>query len=789
MVKRSLNRKILRELRQLRAQAVTIALLIICGLSLMISTRISYDSLHHARDDFYRDFHFADIFAEFQAAPRSITERLRDIPGLRLLEPRLMTEGLIEVEGQAEPAVGRMLSVPPEQTTRLNQIFVREGRLPRESQNPEVFLHEAFAQAHRLQMGDSIVALIKGQRVRLQIVGVGLSPEYVYALHSALPLPDDKHFAVLWLSEAELGRLMRLQDSVNSITATTDGSRSMDLIKQDLGLILEPYGNKVVADRRRIPSHMFLEDELTEQQTLSIVSPLLFLGIAIFLIHMIMSRLIHTHRPQIATLKAVGYHDREIAWHYAKLILAMMMFGTLPALAIGIWLGQLIVDLYQQFFRFPELKAVVNPGILLLALVIGLGSGLLGGMTAIRSILRLPPVEALKPPVPPVYHAIFLDRPGLKKRWPVTTRMTWRNLMLRPLRLTLTIMGMAAALGIMISSGSLKDMVNFLLKAQFQHIQREDISLTLQRPVSVDAIQELMGIPGVLRVESFRTAGVRIHREHRQKETALFGWPASSELRQRVNAKLEPIPLPPQGLFLSRYFQTDWQLKPGDRVELEILEGSFPRHEMRVAGFSDDLVGTAAHVRMDEIWQLLKEKPAYNMLCLKVDPRWLNAVYYRLNQYPLVATISLRMAFYRGFHESMGGLLQFSTTLLLVFAFIIAIGLIYNIVVMTFSERAREMATLQVLGFDVNFLFLLLLDGVIIPLVLCLIPGMLLGYKLTSWLTGSMRTDTLSLPIVLRWPTYAIGLATMLLALIFSAWSLYRLMRSLSLTEALKARE
>jgi putative ABC transport system permease protein len=224
-------------------------------------------------------------------------------------------------------------------------------------------------------------------------------------------------------------------------------------------------------------------------------------------------------------------------------------------------------------------------------------------------------------------------------------------------------------------------------------------------------------------------------------------------------------------------------------VDLEILEGSFPRHEMRVAGFSDDLVGTAVHLRIDDIWQVLKEKPAYNLLCLKVDPRWLNAIYYQLNQYPIVATISLRLAFYRGFHESMGGLLQFSTTLLIVFAFIIAVGLIYNTVVMTFSERAREMATLQVMGFDRGFLFLLLLDGVMIQLLLCLIPGTFLGYELTAWLTGSMRTDTLSLPIVLRWPTYAIGLVTMLLALIFSAWSLYRLMRSLSLTEALKARE
>ncbi len=789
MVGQSLDRKILRELRQLRAQVFTIALLVICGLSMMISTRISYDSLHESRAVFYHDYRFAEIFAEFQAAPRSLATRMRDIPGLRILDEKLVTEGLIEARERAEPAVGRILSLPAGSQPRLNQIFVRQGRLPREAQSTEVFLHEAFAEAHQLKIGDSITAQVKGQRTPLLIVGIGLSPEYVYALNAGVPLPDDRHFAVLWLTENDLAGLMRKQDSFNSIVATLDGSRAPDLVMQDLSVILGPYGNRSIYDRSRLPSHRFLEDELKEQRTLSIVSPLIFLSIAVFLIHVIMSRLIHTHRPQIAALKAVGYYDREIAWHYSKLIAVMMLFGTLPAVGLGIWLGQLIVILYQQFFRFPELSVVVSPATVVMAFLIGIGSGILGGMTAIRYILRLPPAEALKPPVPPSYHAVVLDSLNFRSSMHVTTRMTLRNLTLRPLRLGLTILGLAAALAIMISSGSLKDTVNFLLTAQFQHIQHEDLSVTLQRPVSVHGLQEMMGLPGVLRVEGYRVAAVRLHHQHRQNETALLGWPESSELRRRVNADLQSVPLPVQGIYLSRFFQTDWHLVAGDRIEVEILEGAFPKRVMTIAGFSDDLVGTSVHMRLHDLWEILGEKPAYNMMCLKVDPPRLSSLYFKLNQYPLVATISLRASLYQGFYESMGGLLDFSTTLLILFAFIIAVGLIYNTVVMNFSERSREMATLKVLGFDTIFLFLLMMDVVMIQVLLCLIPGSILGYKVTQWLTGSMQTDTLSLPALVRWPTYALGIATMLLALIFSAWSLYRMLQGQSLTEALKAKE
>jgi putative ABC transport system permease protein len=789
MVRTALDRKILRELRQLRPQVITIALLIICGLSLMIATSISYDSLHAARDSFYREYRFAEIFAEFQAAPRSVIDRMREIPGVRIVEERIRADGLIEVRGQDEPAVGLILSLPSGEQPRLNRIFVREGRLPREAQIPEVFLHEAFAAAHQLKPGDSISTLVKGQRIRLHIVGLGLSPEYVYALGSGVPLPDDRHFAVLWMAEPVLRRLVGFQDSFNSVVVTLNKSRASAPVKEDLRIVLNSYGNKAIHERMNLPSHMFLEDELTEQKTLSRVSPLVFLSIAIFLIHVIMSRLIHTHRPQIAVLKAVGYHDREIAWHYTKLIIAMMLFGTIPACGVGLLLGHFIVDLYQDFFRFPALIPVVNPGILLLSFVTGIGSGVLGGMTAIRSILRLQPAEALKPPVPPAYHAIFSDRLVLREKVPVSTRMTLRNLMLRPWRLGLTMLGMAAALGIMISSGSMKDMVDFLLKTQFQYVQREDISITLQRPVSVSGLQELANLKGVLRVEGYRATAVRIHHERRQKETALLGWPAHSELRQRLNSDLEQLPLPVHGLFLSRYFQKEWGLKAGDRIELEILEAAFPRRTMTISGFSDELMGTTVHMRIEELWGVLDEEPGYNLMAMKVDPHGLSRIYFMLNQYPLVATVSLRMAVFKGFYESMGGMLEVSTGLLTLFAFIIAIGLIYNTVIMNFSERAREMATLQVLGFDNVFLFLLLMDVIMIQVFVSLIPGSFIGYKMTEWLLGSMRTETLNPPVLARWSTYAIGIATMLLALIFSAWSLFRLLRNLSLTEALKAKE
>lgn len=789
MVSHVLDRKLWRDLRRMRSHIITLSLLIICGLSLMIAAGSSYQSLLLSRDRFYQENKFAELFAEFHGAPRSLVKYLAEHPGIRELDARLVASGLVKFDKQAEPAIGHFVSLPLGRQPRLNQLSIRQGRLPEMGSYPEIFVHEAFAQANHLALGDNLRIQINGQQLELKVVGMGLSPEFIYAIKAGIPLPDDKHFGVFWLNENILGRLLKAPDSFNSITVTLDGSSPPEAVKKTLQEFMNRYGLIAVNDRMQRTSHMFVEDELKEQKTMSIISPLIFLSIAAFLIHMIFTRLIIAQRPQIAVLKAVGYFDREIIIHYSKLVATMMLCGTIPALLLGVWLAYGMKLLYAQFFRFPTHYFVVDPRLILAGLIAGIGPGFLGAFTSIRSILRLPPAEALKPPAPTAYKNRPIELMFGLSRLSTLNRITLRNLLLRPMRLLMTILGVALALAIMISSGSMRDMVHFMLELQFQYVQREDLSIDLIRPTGQNGVQEIRGLPGVLQVEAYRAVPIRLVSKDRKRELGLLGWPSRSELRQRITADLRKIALPAQGLLLSRYFEKEWGLRLGDRVDIEILEGSFPHRSVVVAGFSDDLLGAAAHMRIEELWQLLGEQNNYNQLCLQVDGKFLTAVYQQLHQYPSVAAISLRSSLYRGFYESMGRLMQLSISVLILFAFTIAIGLIYNNVSMNFSERSWEIASLRVIGFDRRAVFLLLLDSIFVQVFLSLIPGCYLGYLLTKLLTLAMRTETISLPPVVSYASYALGILTIFAALLLSAWSLSRMIRRLSLTEALKAKE
>lgn len=789
MVGGVLDRKLWRDLRRMRSHVITLSLLIICGLSLMIAAGSSYQSLLRSRDHFYQQNKFADLFAEFHGAPRSLVKSLGQRPGIKELEARIVVEGLLKFDKQTEPAIGHFISLPLGRQPLLNQLSIRQGRLPEVGSYPEVFVHEAFAQANHLALGDTLKIQVRGQELELKLVGTGLSPEFIYAIKAGIPLPDDRHFGVFWLNEDLLGRLLKETDVFNSITVSLDGSSPPETVKKDLQELMNRYGLIAVNDRMQRASHIFVEDELNEQKTTSIISPLIFLSIAAFLIHVIFTRLIMAQRPQIAVLKAVGYFDREIMVHYSKLVLTMMLCGTIPALLLGVWLAYGMKLLYAQFFRFPIHYFVIDPNLLVAALLAGVGPGFLGAFTAIRSILCLPPAEALKPPVPAAYKNLPIEMMFGLRRLSTMNRITLRNLFLRPLRLFMTILGVALSLAIMISSASMRDMVNFMLELQFQYIQREDLSIDLMRPTGQSGLQEIAGLPGVLKLEAYRAVPIRLVAKDRHRELGLLGWPARSELRQRMTPELQTVALPAQGLLLSRYFEKEWGLRLGDRVEIEFLEGAFPHRSVLVAGFSDELLGAAAHMRIEELWQLLGEQNGYNQLCLQVDSKFMTTVYQRLHQNPIVAAISLRSALYRGFYASMGRLMQLSIGVLILFAFTIAIGLIYNNVSMNFSERSWEIASLRVIGFDRRAVFLLLLDSIFVQVLLSLIPGCYLGYLLTQLLTLAMRTETMSLPPLVRYASYALGIATIFAALLVSAWSLSRMVRQLSLTEALKAKE
>lgn len=801
----TLNRKLFRNLKKLKAQTITTAILIACGVGMLIATSSAHEALKDSRDRFYRDYQFAHLFGDLKRAPLFVADRISTIPGVEAVDAGISIDGLIHLEmkgkGPApEPAVGRFTSLPEAGSAGLNRLYLRTGRLPHESITPEVVLHEGFASANELHPGDRFGILIQGREERVQVVGIAISPDTVYALSSSAPLPDDRHFGIGWMARADLERLTDMAGSFNHlsvlISPALEGQKGKDspirtikTVKTTIDDILKPYGSPGVIDRSLQSSDRFVENEIEEQRVMALIIPSIFLAIAAFLIQIISSRLIHLERPEIATLKALGYPDRTVTLHYLKLILMMVTIGIVPGIALGGGIGKLLSMSYERFFRFPSIDFSIHPNSALIGILAGILPGLVGSALGLTGIFRLRPAEALKPPVPPSFHFLIFERDGILRKIPVRARMILRNLFARPFRLILSILGISTSLMVMIMVFSWNDMLDYLLVTEFERIERGDLTLGLIKPAPLAVLSDLRTLPGVLDVEGYRSVPVRLKHGQFSREIALTGWPEGAKLAQILDREGRAVRVPREGLLLSRYFEWKWGLKPGDPVRAELLENPERSLSLRVAGFSDDLIGISANLRSTELSRAMDEEPAYNQIRLKIDPKQAIPLFVKLKEIPLIQSVVKRSALYRGFQESMGALIATSTGILTAFALAIALGVIDNSVRVSFSERSWELASLRVLGFQEKDAFRLLLGENAFQTLLAIPIGCLIGYALTGLTIESIHAEEYDFPVVMELKTPVLAIAIVVAAFGASLLSLYRLSKRIPLISALKARE
>lgn len=785
----SLGIKLWRDLKSLKAQVITVGILVAAGVGLLISSWSAYRSLQYSRDDYYERFALADVFASVKRAPLFLTSQLEKIPGIRTIETRLVFEGLVDIQNQSEPAVGRFISIPDNGESVLNKIYLRNGRMPEVSNEFEVVVHEGFAFAHKLNPGDHFGALIQGHKKDFLVVGIGISPEYIYALSASSPLPDDKHFGVFWLNRHNLEQLTGMSSSFNDVSFTVFTNYSEKSIISEIDRLLKPYGAFGAYGRSRQTSAVFVNDEISQQKITAIFSPFVFLSIAAFLVHVISARLIALQRLQVATIKALGYSNKEISAHYTKLILIMVLLGILPGIALGAWLGQQYSIMYQDFFRFPSLNFSLNIESALVGIIAGIVPGLIGAFSAVREAFSLAPAEAMRPPAPPSFHRSLLDKFKFTSVLSIHGRMLWRNLFFRPWRLFLTVMGLSAALAVMILTGFWSDAFNVLLDVQFQRVQKEDVSLSLITPQPVNIVQELKDTAGVIQSEAYRISPVRISYLHHKKEISVLGFPPQLQLRQLLDQQFKPIHIPESGLFLSRYFQKEWGLQSGDTIGLEFLEGKQPIRDIKIAGFTDEFMGQSAVISIAELWKILGEQSTYNMINLKSDPRYEKDLYIKFKSTPNIASINFKTVMYRGFQKSFGELMQRSTNIMIIFALVIAISIIYNSVRVSFSERNWEMASLRVLGFTKFRVFLMLLAEITAQVLLSVLPGCLLGYYLSYLSLQMINTEYFTFPLIISYKVYARAVLIQYFSLIMSFVIIWFMLKKLNMVEALKARD
>jgi putative ABC transport system permease protein len=785
----SLNRKLVRDLWHLRGQVFTVGLIVACGIATYVTMRGAYESIERAQQDYYTRYRFADIFAQLKRAPNDLAQQIASLPGVGSVETRVVVEVNLDVPGLDEPAIGRLISIPERLRPLLNGLCLRRGRYIEAGRPDEVLVSESFASANRLEVGSSVGAVINGRWERLRIVGIALSPEYVYEIRGAEVFPDNRRFGVLWMSRDALGPLFNMEGGFNDVSLALAPGASKPAVIENLDKLLEPYGGLGAYGREDQISNRFLTDEIAQDRVTGIFVPSIFLGVAAFLIHVVLSRLVSTQRNPIGLLKAFGFTDIVVGVHYLNFGLAAVLFGTALGVPLGIWMGGGLSRMYQNFFRFPELTFVASPQLLFWSVAISSAAACLGAVSALRTAVALPPAEAMRPESPPMFHEGIAERFGFGHLLSISTRMILRNLERRPWKAILTIVGMAFAVAILIVGFYFFDAIEYLVQVQFRTAQRDDVTITLYEPHGEQARYDINHLIGVLHSEPFRVVPARLRFEHRSKRIGLQGLDPNGDLRRVVGQNFDIARIPPDGVLLTNKLAEILGTKTGDTVQVEVLEGERPKRKVRVAGTVNEMIGLSAYMDIATLNRMMREGPSISGAYLSVDSRVLPRLYMTLKRIPAVAGVAVREAMLQSFYRTIAESLRISSTALNLFACLIAVAMVYNGARVALSERGHELASLRVLGFTQREIgFMLLGEQALLTLVAIPI-GFLLGYGICAGLTALMQTELYRMPLVVNARTYGLAVLIVGAAAACTAALIYRRLRYLDLVEVLKTRE
>ena len=785
----ALDRKLLRDLWHMRGQVLTVALIVAAGIATYVTMRGAYESIEQAQQEYYTRYHFADVFAQLKRAPDSLAGEIASIPGVSAVQTRIVVEVNLDVPGLNEPAIGRLISIPEEHAPMLNDLFIRRGRYIEPGGHDEVLVSEAFANANGLEAGSSIGAVINGRWERLRIVGIALSPEYVYEIRGTEIFPDNKRFGVLWMSREALGPVFNMESGFNDVALTLAPGASEPGVIERLDKLLEPYGGLGAYGRDDQVSNRFLTDEIAQDRITGIFVPTIFLGIAAFLIHVVLSRLVSTQRNPIGLLKAFGYSDAAVGVHYLKFALAAVLLGTAAGSPLGIWLGRGLARMYQDFFRFPALRFVAGPKLIFWGIVISAAAACLGALSSLRGVVALPPAEAMRPESPPRFREGIAERIGLAQYVSTSTRMILRNLERRPWKAAFSIVGLSFAVAILIIGFYFFDAVEYLVQVQFRTAQRDDVTIAFAEPHGEQARYDVKHLTSVLHSEPFRVVPARLRFKHRSKRIALQGLESTGDLRRIVGKNMDVARIPPEGLLLTTKLADILGVRPGDTVTVEVLEADRPVRQAVVSGTVDEMIGLAAYMDIAALNRMMREGPTISGSYLSVDSEKLPVLYSQLKRTPAIAGVAVRTAMLASFYGTIAESLRISTTALNLFACIIAIGMVYNGARVALSERGHELASLRVLGFNQREISFMLL-GEQALLVLASIPlGFLTGFGFCALLTAAMQTELYRMPLVIAGKTYLLAVLIVGVASIATGALLYRRLSRMDLVAVLKTRE
>lgn len=784
-----LDAKLIRDLRRIKGQVVAIVLVIATGVMLQVMMSGLVASLTETRRAYYERNRLADVFAPATRVPNSVLRRLEEIPGIQTVTGHVTGGVLIDVEGDPVPVQAKATSLPDQGAQAFNIVHMVEGRLPAPRHRDEALLLSGFAEAHRIAPGDRIEVTMNGSRRNLLITGLAESPELLFVAAPGEMIPDPARYGGIWMRQGALAAVYDMEGSFNEALIALARGASEQAVIDAVDRVLETWGGTGAYGRSDLISDRFVSEEIGGLATMSRAVPPLFLAVAAFLLYIVVNRMVQAEREEIGLLKAFGYTGREVGIHYLKMVLIVAMTGAALGCLMGILAGRAMIPVYTTFYNFPFLVFRPDPAAFAIGVTASVAAASVGSIFVLGKVFALTPAEAMRPPAPADYSKTVTLKGPLGTMLDQPTRMVVRGIVRSPWRFAALVAGIAGGMALAAGMTTIYGSFDRMMAVSFTIIDRSDATVLFNRPLSDKAAFELRRIPGVIAVEPMRDVSAVLRFGRKSYRGGISGMVADPVMARAIDAELRPIPLPETGVILGEALAEILEIAPGDILTVDVREGRQPVLEVPVAGVARSLIGAPAYMRLESLNRAMDEPGRIGGAKLRVDSALADRIYRELKDMPSVAAVSVAENARASLQKLMDQGAGSARYIMGAVAFIITFGIVYNAARIAHNERARDLASLRVMGFSKGEAGFVLLGELAVITLVALPVGSAAGYGLGIAIAKGFSSELYQIPAAFDPFSHGFAASFVIGAAVVSGLLVKRDLDRTDLIEVLKSRD
>ncbi len=793
-------RKMVRDMRSNVGSYLACLVLVVLGMAAYLSFAIARDNMVFAKEQLYREQNFADGFADLVAIPEHYVGRIRRLPGIERATGRLIKDVRVYDRDPTQSTYLRLVSIDPAEPDRLNDVMLLDGE-PLADRELQGWLDQQFFRANNLQLGRS-VEIIAGGRVReLEVVGVGISPEFVYPMRTETDIyHNPEQFGIAFVPLETMWRLFTDHDrAFNSVVFSMSPETDFEELREQLELELDRYGVLEIYPRADQTSHFILREEIDIINTLATFFPVIILLVAGFIIYIVLKRLVQQQRGQIGILKAFGYSRRHILFHYLCYSLSLAVLGGAVGGLVGMWLATPLTDMLYEFFHLPPFYVGFSWRHLALSILICLGVLGFAGYQGCKRVLRLAPAEAMQPPAPVIGRHNLLEKLSLfSSMLTVQGKMAIRNISRSRSRTGFVFFGLTVSCAMVAFTWALSnEMMPKFMFYHYEQVQTYDAKLTLEAPrCRRPGMLELQRRRDVAWVEPLAEVPVTLEHRWRREHVVAMGLAPDARLYNVLDVDGRRVVPGDDGLILSRRLADNLQARVGDTLKLEslYLRDIDDSVDVEVVGIIPQYIGMNAYIGIAGLERLLDQSPFATSFLVEFadgpgpDQRRVTELRQEYMESDYVAGVDSRLdqiELMGEYWEEAGWIMNMYVMIGVVFSF----AIIYISSLVVLSERQRELASMRVLGMTSKEVLSVVTFEQWFIAFFAILAGMPLSWLILRAFAEQWSTDMYVMPVEMSAVPLVVGVGVTCASIWVAQRFAMRRIKRLRLVEALKTPE